>query len=282
MFHSSIFQGGSVIELSFVILAWNSKRYLERCFDSIVSKCRDESIEFEVIVVDNGSTDGSDTVYSSYTQVYADCVKVIRLDRNVGTTKSRNMALKNAIGKYICVLDSDTEMRSGSLKCVINMLDERRDIGIVAPQLVLNDGTIQNSVKKFPTFLDKLRKIPRVILGLKLLDHDFYTDIPKVGDLEVDTAISACWFFRKDLLKVVGFLDENIFYAPEDVEFCLRIMKSKMTIVYTTRFSVLHHTQQVTHRKPFSPMTLHHLSGLLYYYSKHGGWIIRQNRCKVK
>lgn len=245
------------------------------CFSSIIKKCSDEDISFEVIVIDNGSRDGSVQVVERFQKEKENKFILIALKQNMGTTYSRNRGLKMARGEYICILDSDTELGTGSIKTVINTLLSDRTIGLIAPRLLLPGGSVQNSVKRFPTMLDKLAKIPRILFGLETVNYDFYDQFPFEKSQAVDTAISACWFFRRDLLESVGCLDEKIFYAPEDIDYCLRVCKSGYTNLYFPLFTVLHHTQQITHRKPFSKTSLSHFWGLLYYYRKHGGWFIR-------
>ena len=142
-------------------------------------------------------------------------------------------------------------------------------MGILAPCLIYPDGTIQNSVKKFPTVTDKLRKLGQIFLRLPLGRSDFYPDFPWDSPRVVDTAISACWIFRKEILGDVGYLDENIFYSPEDVDFCLRVWESGKKIVFYPHLKIIHHTQQISHNRPFSRVSISHLFGLLYYYKKH-------------
>jgi GT2 family glycosyltransferase len=141
--------------------------------------------------------------------------------------------------------------------------------------LLLPDGSVQNSVKRFPTMLDKLMKIPRIVSNIKTENTDFYHDFPFTTEQNVDTAISACWFIRKKYWENIGGLDEMIFYAPEDIDFSIRVWKAGFRILYFPQFTVLHHTQQITHKKPLSKTSLSHFKGLLYYYWKHGGWMIR-------
>jgi len=258
--------------ISFVILAWNSSRYLDACFNSIIAKCDSESLAFEIIVVDNGSTDNSREILERFSRSYPDKFRLIHLDLNKGTTLPRNLALKQAQGKYICIFDSDAEILNGDMSEVLDTLKERHDVGIIAPMLLLDDGTVQNSVKKFPTFCHKLLKIPKIILGIKVANADFYADFPFLQERPVDTAISACWFFRRDLVDIVGYLDEKIYYSPEDLDYCIRARKCGKTITYFPKFVVRHHTQQITHRKPFSKTSLSHFGGLIYYFKKHGGW----------
>ena len=258
-------------DLSFVILTWNSEQYIKECLKSIIDKCRAESIRFEVFIIDNGSTDRTKNILEEYKEKLA-AIYTIYLDKNYGTTYPRNMALKKAAGRYICILDSDTEILSGSLRETVQYLEDNVDTGIIAPKLILQSGEVQNSVKKFPTVLHKLEKI-KSIIGIRASRNlDFYEGFPFSEKTEVDTAISACWIFRRSLLDAVGYLDEKIFYAPEDVEYCLRIWKMGKKIIYYPGLEILHNTQQLTHNNPFSRVALSHLGGLLYYFRKHSSW----------
>ncbi len=261
--------------LSFIILSWNSQHYLPDCLDSIKRACGDEGITHEVIVIDNGSADGSRDVVSRYAREFPGVFRLIALPCNLGTTCSRNKGLKSARGSHLCILDSDTQLGHGSLRAILDALDTQREIGLISPRLVLKDGTIQNSVKRFPTFWQKLLKIPKAVFGLKVPDADFYKDFPFTAAREVDSAISACWFLRRDLTDEIGLLDERIFYAPEDLDYCLRIRRSGRKIVYFPGLTLLHHTQQISHRSPLSKISISHFKGLVYYFAKHGGWISR-------
>lgn len=263
-----------MIDLSFIILTWNSEKYLSSCLDSFIEQCIRERISWEIFLVDNGSTDGTCDHARGYCEKYGTQVCLISLGKNFGTTYSRNLALRKAQGKYCCVLDSDTEYNFGNIRDVLTLLDNDK-VGMVVPQLVLPGNIIQNSVKRFPTFLDKIKKIPGIFLRKKVSKNDFYETFPFYETRNVDTAISACWFFQKTLLDSVGYLDEAIFYAPEDVEYCLRVNKAGLQIVYYPQFSVFHHTQQISHHKPFSKVSLSHFAGLVYYFNKHGGWFHR-------
>jgi GT2 family glycosyltransferase len=199
------------------------------------------------------------------------------LRHNLGTTFPRNLALRRVRGTHVCVLDSDTEMRDGRLDDVLWRLSESPDIGIMAPRLFTDDGRVQHSVKMFPTLWEKFLKLRRIFLRLKVSDSDFYSEFPFREPRDIDSAISACWLFKTELLRTVGLLDERIFYAPEDLDYCLRVWRSGYRIVYYPFLSVLHRTQQVSHRRPFSRVSLSHAAGLAYYFRKHGGWFRRIN-----
>jgi len=261
------------IDISFIILTWNSHRFLDRCFSSIISCCTEQKLNFEILVSDNGSTDQSTDIFDRFSKEYPDQFKVEYLGKNTGTTYPRNLGLRKAAGEFICILDSDTELREGSLVDVLEILKSDDGVGLAVPRLLLPDGTIQNSVKRFPTFIQKLGKIRQAVFKMKAANSDFYPDFPFKTVTEVDTAISACWFFRRELVETIGYLDENIFYSPEDLDFCVRVRKAGFKILYCPHFTVFHDTQQISHRKPFSKVSRSHFGGLIYYFKKHGGWI---------
>ena len=262
------------MDISFVILTWNSQKDIEQCIASIHAYCRADQLTYKIFIVDNGSSsDMLDLLKEIEKQEEIEC---IYLDKNYGTTYPRNLALKKVESDYVCVLDSDTELKNGSLKQLISEFESRKDIGLIAPRLILENGDIQNSVKKLPTLMEKLLKLKKILRLGSYHQNDFYEDFPFEQIKEVDSAISACWFFPKSTLDKVGLLDENIFYAPEDVDFSLRVWKAGLKIIYYPYFEILHKTQQISHRSPFSKISISHFMGLLYFYRKHGYWFSRK------
>ena len=179
------------------------------------------------------------------------------------------MALRKCRGDIIRVIDSDAVLLDGDLQALLAILREDASIGILAPKPLFSDGTIQNSVRTFPSMLGKFRKIPAIVLRRRVPEDDSYAGFPFGTVTEVDYAISACWFFRRDLLDTIGYLDERIFYSPEDVDYCIRAWKAGRKVVYYPFIIVLHHVQRITHRNYLSRIAASHLIGLLYYFLKH-------------
>lgn len=257
------------MDISFIVLTWNSGKYIENCLDSIIHQCKQEGLNGEIIIIDNGSKDSTLGIIDTYDASQVNCV---RLGFNHGTTYSRNIGLKIAKGNYLCIIDSDTYFISGEIRGLLDKLDNSPGVAMIAPQLILPDGTVQNSVKKFPTFFQKLMKIQSIIFKSRYENSDFYDVFPFEEEKDVESAISACWFFKKELIETVGYLDEKIFYSPEDLDYCYRIRKSGKRILYDPEFKVRHVTQQISHKKPMSKSSISHLMGLVYYFRKHGGW----------
>ncbi len=266
------------MKISFIILTWNSEKFIQACLHSVKKSCRSEGIlDYEIIVIDNGSSDLTKEVIRN---TELENVTLIELKENQGTTKTRNIGLKKAKGEYICLLDSDTEIKISNYNAVFSFLEENRAVIIIAPKLIISTGEVQVSVKKFPVLFDKLKRLSFIFFHTDLPCKDHYRDFPFSGPTEVDTAISACWIFRKDIINDIGLFDEKIFYSPEDLDYCIRVWKSGKKVVYYPAFEVLHHTQQICHRNPFGKVSVSHFKDLVYYFWKHKYLLSRKSSCK--
>ncbi|HOO90785.1 MAG TPA: glycosyltransferase family 2 protein [Syntrophales bacterium] len=254
------------MDLSFVLLTWNSMRYVENCLNSVIHDVERLTTSFEIHIVDNGSSDGTVSCIESFTKRYPDSIKPIYLDRNTGTTYSRNLALRIVQGKYILVMDSDVEVPSGAIGGLINSLDRHPEAGIVTPRLIYPSGKLQKSTDVFPTVFTKLYRY----FFLRQIETQEAARKRKEVVQEVDYAISAVWAMRSELLHRVGLLDENFFYAPEDVDYCLRVWKAGCKVLYDPTITCIHHTQEISRGFKFNISTWHHIQGLVYYFRKHG------------
>lgn len=264
--------------ISAVVLTWNSARYVEKCLRSLALDAYRSGIKFELFVVDGGSSDGTREILQRLEREIPELC-VILLGENVGATVSRNIALKKSRGKYMLVLDSDTEILPGALEILYKTLENAPRVGIAAPRLLYPDGSVQASCKRFPTFLLKIFKftpvplIQRLGAKLELYPLEIYNRGFKEV-LRVDYCISACWLIRREALEDVGLFDEKIFYAPEDVDYCLRMWLNGWEILYVPEAEVVHYTQRQSHKS--LKMAWLHAHGLCYYFHKHNYWLNRQ------
>ncbi|MGE5473405.1 MAG: glycosyltransferase family 2 protein [Ignavibacteriales bacterium] len=259
------------IQVSFLILTWNSAKFIEKCFASLEDGAA--GLPYEVIVVDNGSSDNTVELINST------CPRaiIIRNLRNEGTTVARNQGISRARGNFIVVLDSDTYLMPETVSKVVSyMLNENR-IAICAPRLRYEDGSIQENARRFPTVITKLlRRIDTKWAENKLYKEEYY-DLKNVqSPIKVDYAITACHIIRKDALSQIGGFDEKIFYAPEDIDLCLRMWLAGWEVVYYPYAEAVHYEQRITKKKFFSWMTLEHIKGLVYFFIKHGYFLNTQ------
>ncbi len=249
---------------SFVILTFNSDRYIEKCLQSINESIATLKANAEVFVVDNGSIDETRSILKSFNFNHLVDFKTIFFDKNTGTTFSRNSALKNSSGEYLIVLDSDAYINVDTLSHLKAYLQINPLCGLAVPKLIYPDGRYQLSVDQFPTLVHKIKRF----LFLKKMEGE--SEISKIT--QVDYAISAFWMFPRTVLDKVGLLDEKIFYSPEDVDYCIRVWKAGYNITYIPEYQVIHDAQEISRGKGFKKInlfSLSHIKGLFYLYYKH-------------
>lgn len=254
------------MNLSIVILTWNSEQYIAQCIDSIMSSLSGNVRNCEIFVVDNGSKDQTVSILSSLPIESPFELHLIQLTENHGTTVSRNLALRKVKGDYICVIDSDVEVSAGLFTDLVTLLQSDPTIGLAVPKILYPSGKWQKSHDRFPTILHKIKRLV-CLRAMEASEGAEETNCTSIKD--VDYAISALWLFPGSLIEKVGLLDENIFYAPEDVDFCLRIWKAGYRVVYQPSVSIIHHTQEISRGWKINSAKISHLKGLIYLFIKH-------------
>lgn len=253
------------MDISFVILTWNSEKYIKACLENIILEVEKNNLDYEIYIVDNGSNDKTVDIINTFMERFPGKIRPIYLDRNMGTTYPRNLALKKATGKYLCIMDSDVELGNATIYNSIKTLETESDVGIVAPKLIYPNGKLQKSTDNFPTLISKIIRF----FFLKRIEKKERENNDYKGIFPVDYAISALWFFKKQLLEKVGLLDEEIFYSPEDVDYCLRVWKSGFKVVYNGEVASVHHTQEISRGFRLNKAFISHIKGLIYYFIKH-------------
>lgn len=259
---------GLDIDLTIIIVSFNTKELLKRCLISIYREIeREKSIRFEVIVVDNASTDGS---YEMIQQKFPD-VHGIKNSKNVGFSKANNQAMNTAAGTCILLLNSDTEVEKGSLKKLYSPLLQNRSIGVTGGKLLNTDGSIQQSTGFTPTlfrvlmwmfFMDDLPWIQRFIHPYHVTDQALYT-----SSRFVDWVSGACFCIRREVLETVGGFDEHIFMYAEEVEWCYRIKMTGLEVLYISEATLYHNKGGSGSGKDSG--IVEEFAGMHYFYQKH-------------
>lgn len=255
--------------ISFVILTWNSERFIEECLDSVLGM---EELCLEVLVEDNGSSDGTLRIMREIASRDAR-ISITGHSKNLGTTIPRNNAFARISSEatHICVLDSDTVVNRPAFENMLNALNLDPSIGVAGPLMQSQAGESQLSGRNLPTLGLKLKKaisFGRFSEKAKAAETPRAVVTDEVQD--VGYLLSACWLMPRTSLDSVGLLDEKIFYAPEDVDWCLRCWKAGLRVVLVHNARIIHAYQRISHNAFFSRINLEHLRGLAYYFGKHG------------
>lgn len=229
------------MDLSIIIVSYNTKELTLECVKSIYNSRPD--LSFEVIVVDNGSRDGSLEELKKLRTKKIKNLKIIENKDNLGFAKANNQgisracrfAVKKAIGKYILLLNSDTRVKKGSLERLAEFADRTPDAGVVGPKLLNIDGSLQGSVFRLPTIF---RTIRAYWLGEKGLLDKY---VPKGNEpQEVEALVMAAFLITPKAIKRVGLLDEKYFMYFEDLDYCKRVGRSGLKVYYQPASEVIH------------------------------------------
>ncbi len=253
--------------LSIIIVTYNSARHLRSCLDSIEEHLA--GIEYEVCVVDNASND------SSAALVRERCgprIRLIQNGRNEGFAAAVNTGFRNTAGRYIMWLNPDTKIAGGSIEELLLYFEREHEVGIIGPQVLNLDGSIQFSCRSFPSYNTALfnryslltRFFPRNRFSRKYL----HTDWNHQSVREVDWVSGACLLHRRSLIESIGAVDERFFMYMEDIDFCLRASRAGWKVFYHPGLSVVHHIAGSSRQVPFSMIVELHKS-IWRYYAKH-------------
>lgn len=253
-------------DVSIVVISHNHGHFLEACLNSIYAKTK--GCRFETILIDNRSDDnGSHLVKTKFPQV-----KLIENERRYGFAANNNIGIRASSGRYILMLNPDTELRNDAVTLLYDFLIKRPEIGICGAKLFFPDETIQHSCRNFPTLWSTILRrtplrafIPEDNRGNKHLMNDWDHNTTRA----VDWMLGACLMFSRESIEKVGMLDERFPLYCEDIDLCLRYNKMGKSSFYVHEAEIFHYHQRVSDRKYFSKRTWIHYQSMLYFVLKH-------------
>jgi GT2 family glycosyltransferase len=227
------------VTLSIIILNYNTRNLLHQTLQSIRS-----NPTWEIIVVDNASADDS----VAFMKKNYPTVRLIENSDNLGFAAGNNIGIACAQGKYILLLNSDTEIVADALEQLISYLETHPMVGVITPKVVLPDGAIDLACHRgMPTpwnAFTYFSGLERLFPNRKLTAgyHQTYQDFTTIH--EVDATACTAAIIRKSVIDKVGTLDERFFFYAEDLDWCKRIKEAGFAIIYYPDAVVLHHKSQ--------------------------------------
>jgi len=226
------------LDLSIIIPAFNNVELTKACVDSVFLELSDR-ISFEIIVVDNGSDDGTPIFLDEYVRIY-DNFKFIRNEANLGFAKANNQAIDLRKGKHVLLLNNDTIITKNSIESMYNKLEGDDKIGIVgACMLYPNTDIIQHLFVRIGTEDGKTLAPYHPFQFSKL--EDFYVS----QNNECSAVTGASMMIKSDLIRKIGVLDENYINGLEDIDYCLKAKSAGYKIIYSEE-SIIYHFESAT------------------------------------
>lgn len=254
------------MKLSILVVNWNTRDLVIGCIHSILKN--PPVFDYEIIVVDNYSQDGSVAAIVSLLG-HNKKIRVIPSLRNFGFAKANNLAYQNSSGEFVLMLNPDTIVRPQALQNMVEYLEGHPGVGILGPKLLNPDGTVQSSVRYFPGIWASMlifSGLHRIFRPRKYLMDDF----PYDHIAEVDQVMGAALLTRRKIIEHLDFLDENFWLWYEEVDFCKRVKQAGYQIKFYPPAEIIHYQAA-----SFSQLEVYARKkavgkSLVYYFKKNG------------
>jgi len=226
-----------MIDLSIVIVNWNTREFLSRCLKAVYDTT--SHLDFQVIVVDNGSTDGSQEMVQ---QAFPD-VHLIANQENLGFAGANNQAIRHSQGRYVLLLNSDAFVGENTIEQMVAFMDAHPEAGMAGCKLRYEDGRLQPSCYSFPSLLTELwiatqldKLFPKSpVFGKYRMTFWGYDNVR-----QVDVILGAFMLVRSTAITQVGLMDERYFMYSEEVDWCYRFKEKGWKIYFNPGVEAVH------------------------------------------
>ena len=266
-------------DLSIVIVNWNVRDLLRLCLRSILEAASPDErtpslwhleavdLWFEVLVIDSASSDGSvQMVRSEFPSV-----RLFPSEVNLGYTGGNNLGMRESRGRHVLLLNPDTEVREGALATMVAYMDKHPRTGILGPQMLWPDGSVQSSRRRFPTLRTALVEstfLQKWFPKNQALRRYYVLDRSDDAVCEVDWVTGACLLVRREVIEQVGLLDDAYFMYSEELDWQKRAVAAGWKVVYLPTAQIVHYEG----RSSEQVVALRHIRfgrSKVRYYTKH-------------
>ncbi len=257
------------MDLSIIIVNWNGGSYLLGCLESLYA--RGLVGETEVLVVDNGSEDGSpELVQSCFPQV-----TLVPTGANLGFSRAANLGWRHARGEYVLFLNPDSLVLEGTVEQALSYLGRQPEVGVIGVKLLNPDGSLQVSCWNFLSLttlmLDNLLRLP--LVPRSLAGRYLYRFWDHGETREVDWIFGAFLLFRCHVLEEVGGFDEDYFMYSEDMDLCYRVQQQGYRVVYYPVAAIIHYGNHSGEKKWAEGREAEVVRAELTFLRKHCGYL---------
>lgn len=254
--------------ISAIVIAFNGIDFLPECLRTLVNDL--QAIDHELIVVDNGSIDGS----AEYIREHYSNATLIENGSNLGFARAVNIGLEAARGEYLYILNQDLRFRPGTARALIDRLRKDDAIGMIGPAYVDFDGHVQKSARAFPTYR-------HVLYRALLLDRMFHTHrefshwrmgwLDPMSEMFVDQPMGAVMLLPRRVVDEVGLMDESFPILFNDVDYCRRLHEAGFKRLYFPELVVEHFVGASTRLQPYRMKAISH-AAMYRYLKKYARW----------
>jgi len=254
------------MDLTIIIVNYNVKEFLEQSIISIKKSC--SNIEYELFVVDNASSDGSiEIIQKKFPEV-----KLIANTENRGFAAANNQAITRAQGYYILLINPDTIVQEDTFSIILNFFHNHPDCGMVGCKILNPDGSLQLACRRsFPTpwvAFTKIIGLSKLFPGNKLFGRYNLSYLDPDETYEVEAISGSFMFFRRQVIKDIGYLDESFFMYGEDLDWCFRIREAGWKIYYLPETKIIHFKGESS-KKSESDLILQFYRAMKLFVEKH-------------
>jgi GT2 family glycosyltransferase len=255
------------VRLSIVIICWNDLKDIAVCLQSVYAQTK--AIDFEVIVTDNGSTDGS----LAYVREHFPAVRIVANGANIGFGPGNNAGFRVARGEYVLILNPDTIIHDRALEKLVAYADQHPAAGAFGCRALNSDGSFQGTAQPRPTVFGYLigalylRRLGRLA---DVFEADGYAGWDGRSEREVGFQAGCCLLVRAKLLKALGGFDERLFHQFEDADLCHRVWKSGSPVLFYPGAEITHIGGQNRGRYPIKVILETQRSKYKYFHKHYG------------
>lgn len=266
-----------MIDISVLIVNWNVRDLLDACLASLhngsvtINTPDGNLATIEIIVVDSASSDDSLRMIG---EKYPD-VRLVAQRENIGFTRGNNLGIEQARGRYLFLLNPDTEIIGDALAQLLSYMDAHPEIGIIGPHTLNSDGTHQSSRRHFPTAMTAIFESTWLESSApkSLLDDYYARDVADDEIAEVDWVQGSALMARREVYEQIGGLDSGFVMYSEELDWCKRAKSAGWKVIYHGQAKIIHHGGKSSEQNN-AFKHIHFNTSKLRYFRKHHGFIV--------